>query len=260
MQTLFYVVDKKNNPKPHSVSLALVYCKHPFWHMEECYIYVCTYIYMFAKLHFVGYYLSTSTSQEKEHSSMQKYENKDVYVKHGLGVTAVPSQPAPTGTSCSQGQQGPLAASGQCQAGVTAPSAEEGVLAACSTPPTPRDVSQLLPGRAGSGLNTCVAFCSLFGWGLLSGWWSLSYCCEMLDSSGFIQSPVAVWASCPCASGVQGIAPDGWRGSGEGAALHWPRGCLSLWSMGGTSGMCHNSTYEGLLLNPITASFFLLRD
>lgn len=73
-------------------------------------LYICVYIYiyMFAKLHFVGYYLSTTTSQEKEHSSMQKYENKDVCVKHGLGVTAVPSQPAPAGSSCSQGQQGPL--------------------------------------------------------------------------------------------------------------------------------------------------------
>lgn len=47
---------------------------------------------MFAKLHFLEYYLSTTTSQEKEHSLMQKYENKSVCVKCSLGVTAVPAQ------------------------------------------------------------------------------------------------------------------------------------------------------------------------
>lgn len=140
MQTLFYVIDSKNNPKPHSVPFALVYCKHPFWHVEEwrsdfarLYICVCIYICMFAKLHFVGYNLSTRTSQEKEHSSMQKYENKGVCVKRlGLGVTAVPAQrplprlcrpraaPLPPRHLLLPETAGPP---GECQTGNLAPSA-----------------------------------------------------------------------------------------------------------------------------------------
>lgn len=44
---------------------------------------------------------------------------------------------------------------------------------------------------------------------------------------------IAVRASPLAASGLQGIAPGAWRASGEGAGLHWPRGCPSLWSAGG---------------------------
>lgn len=52
IKTLFDVIDKKNNPKPHSVPLALVYCKHPFWNTEECRsdfarLYICVYIYIY---------------------------------------------------------------------------------------------------------------------------------------------------------------------------------------------------------------------
>lgn len=72
--------------------------------MEKCRryfarLYICVYIYIninikFAKLHSVGYHMSTSTSQEKAHSleNMQKCENKAVCVKTGIGVAAVPEQ------------------------------------------------------------------------------------------------------------------------------------------------------------------------
>ena len=58
-------------------------------------LYICAYIYTyiyikFAKLCSVGYNLSTSTSQEKEHS----HENKDVCVNHGIGLPPVPKQVA----------------------------------------------------------------------------------------------------------------------------------------------------------------------
>lgn len=60
------------------------------------YIYLYLYIKRIAKLYSVGYSMSASTSQEKEHSLayVQKCENKDVCVECGVGLTAVPNQVA----------------------------------------------------------------------------------------------------------------------------------------------------------------------
>lgn len=158
-------------------------------------IYMCVHIYIlkkkrkFAKLHSVGYNMSTSTSQEKEHSLayMQKYENKDVCVNRGIGLTPVPKQVAlpswalppasswlrrqgvsslGTATSateapaCSEEATVPCA---KCQTWLLAVLRGKGVEAACSAPLTSSEVHPAAARQSRLWLTgTCVCFLFTF--------------------------------------------------------------------------------------------------
>lgn len=147
-------------------------------------VHICIYVYIyikFAKLHSVGYNVSTSTCQEKARSleNMQKCENKAVCVKPGIGVTAVPEQVVlPRG----------WAASGLG----TVTSATEPP-ACWGQTPAPRGKCQTwllaVPADPASPARA-YAFYSFFGIGFArAAVQSLSYCCEVLDASDFSLSP-----------------------------------------------------------------------
>lgn len=137
------------------------------------------------------------------------------------------------GTSCSQRQQGPLENAGL---EILLPLQEEGVGAACSTPLAPWDASQLLPGKEGSGSkHVRRLFVRFLAEVCSSGWWSLSYCCEVLDTSGFILSPPPLQSEhlVLLLQGSRALHLMDWRAVGREQVCtgHW--GCPSLWSTEG---------------------------